>query len=148
MQLPSMIGRTLGRYRILAKMGAGGMGEVYTARDDRLERDIALKILTAGTLSDEAARKRFRQEALALSKLNNPNIAAIYDFDTADGLDFIAMELVDGETLAQKARGAALTEKEVVALGGQIADALEEAHEHGIVHRDLKPSNIIVTPKG
>jgi TolB-like protein/Flp pilus assembly protein TadD/predicted Ser/Thr protein kinase len=148
MQLPSMIGRSLGRYRILAKMGAGGMGEVYTARDDRLERDIALKILTAGTLSDEAARKRFRQEALALSKLNNPNIATIYDFDTADGMDFIAMELVDGETLAQKARGAALTEKEVVALGGQIADALEEAHEHGIVHRDLKPSNVMVTPRG
>jgi len=143
-----MIGRTLGRYRIVTKMGAGGMGEVYAARDDRLERDIALKILTAGSLSGETARKRFRQEALALSKLNNPNIATIYDFDTADGMDFIAMEFVDGETLAQKSRGVALPEKEVVALGGQIADALDEAHHHGIVHRDLKPSNVMVTPKG
>ena len=145
---PSMIGRTLGRYRIVAKMGAGGMGEVYRARDARLERDVALKILAVGALSDEAARKRFRLEALSLSKLNNPNIAVIYDFDTVAGMDFIAMELVDGETLAAKARDAALPEKEVIALGGQIADALEEAHEHGIVHRDLKPTNVMVTPKG
>jgi TolB-like protein/Flp pilus assembly protein TadD len=143
-----MIGQTLGHYRIVAKMGAGGMGEVYSARDERLERDVALKILPVGTLADEAAQKRFRKEALALSKLNHPNIATIYDFDTDSGMDFLAMELVIGETLAQKLENGALPEKEIVALGGQIAESLEEAHEHGIVHRDLKPSNIMVTPKG
>jgi len=143
-----MIGKTLGHYSIIAKMGAGGMGEVYKARDQKLERDVALKILPAGSLIDESARKRFRKEALALSKLNHPNIATIYDFDTASGVDFIAMELVSGETLAGKTSSGALPEKEVVALGSQIADALEEAHEHGIIHRDLKPGNVMVTPKG
>jgi serine/threonine protein kinase len=143
-----MIGKTLGHYSIVAKMGAGGMGEVYKARDHKLERDVALKILPTGSLIDESARKRFRKEALALSKLNHPNIATIYDFDTVDGVDFIAMELVTGETLAEKAAIGALPEKEVVALASQIADALEEAHEHGIVHRDLKPSNVMVTAKG
>lgn len=143
-----MIGRTLSHYRILGKVGAGGMGEVYSARDERLERDIALKILPSGALADEAARKRFRKEALALSRLNHPNIATIYDFDTDTGVDFIAMEYVNGETLTDKAAGKALSDKEVAALGAQIADALEEAHEHGIIHRDLKPGNIMVTPKG
>ena len=143
-----MIGQTLGHYRIIAKMGAGGMGEVYSARDERLERDVALKVLPAGSLIDESARKRFRKEAMALSKLNHPNIAAIYDFDTDSGIDFIAMELVIGETLTEKVASGALPEKGVVILGSQIADALEEAHEHGIVHRDLKPSNVMVTPKG
>jgi serine/threonine protein kinase len=143
-----MIGKTLGHYSFIAKMGAGGMGEVYSARDLKLERDVALKILPAGSLIDESARKRFRKEALALSKLNHPNIATIYDFDTAAGVDFIAMELVTGETLAEKAAIGALPEKEVVSLASQIAAALEEAHEHGIVHRDLKPGNVMVTPKG
>ncbi len=143
-----MIGQTLGHYRIVAKMGARGMGEVYSARDERLERDVALKILPVGVLADEAARKRFRKEALAVSKLNHPNIATIYDFDTDSGVDFLAMEYVAGETLAEKIANGALPEKEVVALGGQIAEALEEAHEHGIIHRDLKPDNIMVTPKG
>jgi serine/threonine protein kinase len=143
-----MIGKTLGHYSIVAKMGAGGMGEVYKARDHKLERDVALKILPAGSLIDESARKRFRKEALALSKLNHPNIATIYDFDSVSGVDFIAMELVTGETLAEKVAIGALPEKEVVALGNQIADALEEAHEHGIVHRDLKPANVMVTAKG
>jgi serine/threonine-protein kinase len=143
-----MIGQTVGHYSIIAKIGAGGMGEVYSARDTRLERDLALKILPAGSLVDEAARKRFRKEALALSRLNHPNIATIYDFDTDSGIDFIAMELVSGETLVEKAASGALPEKTVVALGSQIADALEEAHEHGIVHRDLKPANVMVTSKG
>jgi serine/threonine protein kinase/Tfp pilus assembly protein PilF len=143
-----VIGKTLGHYTIVAKMGAGGMGEVYRARDERLERSVALKILPAGLLADETARNRFRKEAMALSKLNHPNIATIYDFDTDGGVDFIAMELVEGETLAQKVAGGALPEKEIVVLGAQIADALEEAHEHGVVHRDMKPANIMVTPKG
>jgi eukaryotic-like serine/threonine-protein kinase len=143
-----MIDQLLAHYKIIAKLGAGGMGEVYSARDQKLERDVALKILPAGSLIDEAARKRFRKEALALSKLNHPNIATIYDFDTASGVDFIAMELVIGETLAEKAASGPLPEKEIVTLGSQIAGALEEAHEHGIVHHDLKPSNVMVTSKG
>ncbi|MFZ0818491.1 MAG: protein kinase [Candidatus Acidiferrales bacterium] len=143
-----MIGKTLGHYLILSKIGAGGMGEVYSARDERLERDVALKILSAEALADEAARKRFRKEALALSKLNHPNIATIFDFDTESGVDFLAMEYVQGETLAQKLSGGSLPEKETAAIAAQIVDSLDEAHEQGIVHRDLKPSNIMVTPKG
>ena len=143
-----MIGKILGHYRIVKKMGAGGMGEVYLAHDERLERNVALKVLPAGSLADEATRSRFCKEALALSKLNHPNIATIHDFDTDEGVDFIAMELVDGETLAQRAKNGALTEKDVLTLAAQVADALEEAHEHGIVHRDLKPANVMVTSKG
>src|SRR5580692_9896151 len=148
MENPSMIGRVLGHYLIVVKLGAGGMGEVYSARDERLERDVALKVLPEKALSDEAARKRFRKEALALSKLNHPNIATIYDFDSDGGVDFLAMEYVAGETLGQKIAGKPLSESDVAGLGGQIADALEEAHEHGIVHRDLKPGNVMMTPKG
>ncbi|NDQ58436.1 MAG: protein kinase [Acidipila sp.] len=143
-----MIGKILGHYRIVEKMGAGGMGEVYLAHDERLERNVALKVLPAGSLADEATRSRFRKEALALSKLNHPNIATIHDFDTDGGVDFIAMELVDGETLAQRAKTGALAEKDVLTLAAQVADALEEAHEYGIVHRDLKPANVMVTSKG
>ena len=143
-----MIDQTLKHYRIVARIGAGGMGEVYQARDERLERDVALKVLPAKALADNAARKRFRKEALALSKLNHPAIATIYDFDSDHGLDFLAMEYVTGETLAKKIATASLPEKDVLALGIQIADALDEAQEHHIVHRDLKPSNIMVTPKG
>jgi serine/threonine-protein kinase len=143
-----MIGKTLGHYLIISKIGTGGMGEVYIARDKRLERDVALKILPADALADDAARKRLRKEALALSKLNHPNIATIFDFDTESGVDFLAMEYVHGETLAQKLSGGSLPEKETAAIAVQIVDSLEEAHEQGIVHRDLKPSNIMVTPKG
>ncbi len=143
-----MIGQTFRQYRIVAKIGAGGMGEVYCARDERLEREVALKVLPASALADEGARRRFRKEALALSKLNHPNIATVYDFDSESGVDFLAMEYVRGETLANRIGGRPLSEKEVVALSSQIADALEEAHEHAIIHRDLKPGNIMVTPKG
>jgi serine/threonine protein kinase len=103
-----MIGRTLSHYRILERIGAGGMGVVFRAHDERLERDVALKILPAGLLADEAARKRFRKEALALSRLNHPNIATVHDFDTADGIDFLVMEYVAGETLEEKLRGGPL----------------------------------------
>jgi serine/threonine-protein kinase len=143
-----MIGKTLSHYRIVEKVGAGGMGEVYRARDERLERDVALKVLPAGTLADEQARKRFRKEALTLSKLNHPHIATIFDFDTHDGVDFLAMEHVAGETLADRLTQASLPEKEIARLGAQIADALQEAHEQGVVHRDLKPGNIKLTAKG
>lgn len=143
-----MIGQTLGHYRIVEKIGAGGMGEVYRAQDERLDRDVALKVLRAGMLTDEDARKRFRKEALALSRLNHPNIATIHDFDTQDGVDFLVMEFVEGTSLAEKLKGGPLQEKETAALGVQVAEALEEAHERGIIHRDLKPGNIVVTTKG
>ncbi len=143
-----MLGETVSHYRILEKLGGGGMGEVYRARDERLDRDVALKVLPAGTLADETARRRFRKEALTLSQLNHPNIAVVHDFDTQEGVDFLAMEYVAGETLAQKLAAGPLPEKEVVGLAAQIAEALEEAHERDIIHRDLKPGNVMVTPKG
>ena len=143
-----MIGQTLGHYRVLEKVAAGGMGVVYRARDEQLDRDVALKVLPTGTLSDDTARRHFRKEAMALAKLNHPNIETVYEFGTQDGLDFLVMEYVPGKTLADRLREGTLPEKEVVALGMQIAAALQEAHERGIVHRDLKPANIALTEKG
>jgi serine/threonine protein kinase len=143
-----MIGQTLGRYRIVEKLGEGGMGEVYRARDEQLKRDVAIKVLLAGTLSDEHARKRVRKEAETLSKLNHSHIAQVYDFGTQDGTDYLVMEQVPGESLKEKLDKGSLPEKELVRLGGQIADALDEAHEKGIIHRDLKPGNVKLTDKG
>lgn len=143
-----MIGQTFGHYRVIEKIGAGGMGVVYRARDERLERDVALKVLPAGALADEETRMRFRREAMALSKLNHPNIATVHDFNTESGVDFLAMEYISGVTLREKILSGALPEAEVVSLGKQAAEALEAAHEQGIIHRDLKPGNIMVTPKG
>ncbi len=143
-----MIGQTLGHCRILEKIGTGGMGEVYRAEDLHLARDVAIKVLPAGTLADEQARRRFRKEAEALSKLNHPNIQTVHDFDTQGDVDFLVVELVPGPTLAEKLAAGALPEKEIASLGVQIAAALEEAHERGVVHCDLKPGNIKVTPKG
>ncbi len=143
-----MIGQTLGHYRILEKVGAGGTGVVYRARDEQLDREVAVKVLHSGTLNDDTARKHFRKEALALAKLNHPNIGTVYEFDTQEGIDFLVMEYFPGKTLANQLVGTTLPEKDVIALGIQIASALEEAHEHGIVHRDLKPGNIAITAKG
>jgi TolB-like protein/tetratricopeptide (TPR) repeat protein/tRNA A-37 threonylcarbamoyl transferase component Bud32 len=143
-----MIGQTLGHYRILEKVGAGGTGVVYRARDEQLDREVAVKVLHSGTLNDDTARKHFRKEALALAKLNHPNIGTVYEFDTQEGIDFLVMEYFPGKTLANQLVGKTLSEKDVIALGIQIASALEEAHEHGIVHRDLKPGNIAITAKG
>ncbi len=143
-----MIGRILDHYRIVEQIGAGGMGVVYRAHDERLERDVALKVLPSGALSDEAARKRFRKEALALSRLNHPNIATVYDFDTQEGVDFLVLEYIPGTTLSEKLSGGGLPEKEVLRLGVQLAQGLEAAHREGVVHRDLKPGNLRVTPDG
>jgi serine/threonine protein kinase/tetratricopeptide (TPR) repeat protein len=143
-----MIGQTLGHYQILAKIGEGGMGVVYKARDEHLQREVAIKVLPAGTLGDEAARKRFRKEALALSKLNHPNIATIYDFDTEQDVDFLVMEYIPGITLSDKLAAGPLSEKEVLRLGVQLAEGLSAAQDQGVVHRDLKPGNLRLTPDG
>src|SRR5215210_6600415 len=141
-------GSRLGPYEIVALLGAGGMGVVYRARDERLQRDVAVKILPPGVLVDESARKRFRKEARALAKLSHPNIAAVYDVGEQEGMDYLVMECVPGESLAAKLKSGPLPVIDVLSLGVEIAAALEDAHEHGIVHRDLKPANIMVTPKG
>ncbi len=124
------------------------MGIVFRARDQRLERDVAIKILPRGTLSSDAARRRFRQEALTLSKISHANVAHIYDFDTQDGIDFLVMEFVRGVTLSQKLVRGPLPEESVVGLGRQVAEALAAASALGIVHRDLKPGNVMITPAG
>jgi serine/threonine protein kinase/tetratricopeptide (TPR) repeat protein len=142
-----MIGRTFAHYRIIERLGAGGMGEVYRAHDTHLDRDVAIKVLKPGTL-DDSARRRFRREAEALSRLNHAHIATVHDFDSADGADFLVMEYVAGATLSQRIASGPLSEREIATLAGDVAAALEEAHERGIVHRDLKPANIVVTPKG
>jgi serine/threonine protein kinase/tetratricopeptide (TPR) repeat protein len=143
-----MVGKTLGHYRIEQKIGAGGMGVVYRARDERLDRDVALKLLPEGLLNDSAARELLRKEALSLSKLNHPNIAHVYDFDTHDGVAFLIMEFVPGDTLARKLAGGPFPEEVAISIGVQVASALEDAAEVGVVHRDIKPSNIMLTPKG
>jgi tetratricopeptide (TPR) repeat protein len=142
-----MIDQILGHYRVIEMVGAGGMGTVYRAHDTQLDRDVALKVLHSGTLSD-AARKQFRDEALALAKLNHPNIETVFEFNTQDGIDFLAMELVPGAPLSAKLRKGALIEKEIVHQGIQLAEGLAAAHEQGIVHRDLKPGNLFITPNG
>ncbi|HTV08317.1 MAG TPA: protein kinase [Candidatus Aquilonibacter sp.] len=141
------VGASLGRYTILEPLGSGGMGTVYRARDEKLEREVAIKILSPGVLSNEEMRRRFRREALALAKLAHSHIAAIYDVSEQDGIDFIVMECVPGQTLAAALRSGPLSIKDATAVALQIAQALEEAHERGVIHRDLKPANVIITPK-
>lgn len=138
----------LGHYRIIEQIGAGGMGVVYRARDERLDRDVAVKVLPPGTLADDSARKRFRKEALALSRLNHPNIATVHDFDSEEGIDFLVTELVPGMTLDEKLMAGALPEQDVVRIGMQMADGLVAAHREGVIHRDLKPGNLRLTPEG
>jgi serine/threonine protein kinase len=141
--------RLLERYLIVERLGAGGMGVVYRARDEKLEREVAIKMLQPGVLTGEEARSRFRREARALAKLNHAHIAAVHDVIEQDGADFIVMELVAGESLSAKLRGdGALPVKEATAIALQVAEALEEAHEQGVIHRDLKPANVMITPKG
>jgi len=143
-----MIGQTLGHYQVLEALGAGGMGVVYRAKDLRLEREVALKVLPAGLLADSAARKRFRNEALALARLNHPNICSVFDFDTHENIDFLVMEFVPGVSLNQRLAEGSLPLEEVPRLGAQLAAGLESAHAQGVLHRDLKPGNLRVTPDG
>jgi eukaryotic-like serine/threonine-protein kinase len=141
-------GTQLGPYVVVSLLGAGGMGEVYRAKDLRLQRDVAVKVLPRGVLADEAARRRFRNEALALAKLSHPNIAAVYDVGEQDGSDYLVMEYVPGHSLAHELARGPLSVKDAILWGEEIAAALMEAHEHGVIHRDLKPGNVMVTPKG
>lgn len=143
-----MLGRKLGHYEILEAAGRGAMGEVYRARDLHLERDVAIKVLPAGALGDEGLRKRFRREALLVSKVSHGNIETVHDFDTQEGVDFLVMEYVAGETLHERLRRGALEERELVRLGVQLLRGLEAAHRAGLVHRDLKPENVRLTPGG
>jgi eukaryotic-like serine/threonine-protein kinase len=143
-----LVGHTLGHYHIVEQIGAGGMGVVYRAHDEQLERDVALKALPVGSVAEEAARKRFRKEALTLAKLNHPNIATIFEFSSQDDTDYLVTEYIAGLTLDYKLASGALTEKEVISLGLQLAEGLSAAHEHGIVHRDLKPANLRLASDG
>lgn len=145
---PPLAGRTLAHYRVVEKLGSGGMGVVYRAHDEKLDRDVALKVLPQGLLADEAAKKRFRFEALALAKLNHPSIETVHDFGSDGGVDFLVMELVPGVLLREKLRDGALDERQTRRLGAQLAEGLAAAHEQGIVHRDLKPENLQITPDG
>jgi serine/threonine protein kinase/Tfp pilus assembly protein PilF len=137
-----MIGHTISHYRIVEKVGEGGMGVVYRAHDDHLNRDVAIKVLHAEDISDPSAMRQFRKEAEALSRLNHPNIATVFDFDTEAGTAFLAMELVTGPTLTERLAAGPLAEKEVARIGMQLAEALAAAHAQGVLHRDLKPGNL------
>ena len=143
-----MTGRTIAHYSVLGKIGEGGMGAVYEARDEHLDRLVALKILPADKMADPERRGRFVREARAASALNHPNIVAIHDVAEADGVCFIAMERVEGDTLDALIGRKGLPLRRALGIAVQLADGLGKAHAAGIIHRDLKPSNIMVTPDG
>jgi serine/threonine-protein kinase len=144
----SMIGKTLGHYQIASQLGKGGMGEVYQAKDQTLGRDVAIKVLPDEFAKDADRVARFQREAKLLASLNHPNIAAIYGLEESGGTNFLVLELVEGETLADRIKAGPIPVEESLKLALQIAEALEAAHEKGVIHRDLKPANIKVTPDG
>ncbi|WP_051978899.1 serine/threonine-protein kinase [Edaphobacter aggregans] len=146
--MPLTPGTRLGPYEILAPVGTGGMGEVYRARDTRLGRDVAVKILSTHLSSDPDLKWRFEREARAVSLLTHPNICCLYDIGSHDGIDFIVMEYLEGETLADRLATGLLPLQQVLKIGVEIADALDKAHRQGIIHRDFKSSNIMLPKSG
>jgi serine/threonine protein kinase len=148
-----MVGSTVGPYQILAKIGAGGMGEVYRARDTRLKRDVAIKMLPELYASDPERLARFEREAQTLAALNHPHIAQVYGLEVAPAAgggdrQALVMELVEGEDLSARLSRGAIPLADALPVAQQIADALDAAHEHGVVHRDLKPANVKIRPDG
>ncbi|HKC24490.1 MAG TPA: serine/threonine-protein kinase, partial [Thermoanaerobaculia bacterium] len=141
-------GTRLGPYEITSPLGAGGMGEVYKAKDTRLERSVAIKVLPADVSHDAELRARFTREARAISALNHPHICALYDVGSEGGLDYLVMELLEGESLADRLAKGPLPRDQVLRFGVEIAEALDKAHRHGVVHRDLKPGNVMLTKSG
>src|SRR5277367_4332114 len=146
--MPLAQGSKLGPYEIGVPLGAGGMGEVYRARDTRLDRTVAIKILPTQFSSDPVRKQRFEREAKTISGLNHPNICVLHDVGSQDGISYLVMECVEGETLAKRLEKGPLPLEQVLKYGAQIGDALDKAHRSGIVHRDLKPGNIMLTPTG
>ena len=143
-----MVGQTLGHYRVLEKLGEGGMGVVYRAHDDQLDRDVAIKVLPAASFSDATARARLLREARSAAALNHPHICTVYEVGEADGQMYIAMELIEGRTLSARLAGGALSADQMLRYGLQLAEALAHAHERGIVHRDFKSANVVITKDG
>ncbi len=143
-----MIGKTLAHYEVLDQLGAGGMGEVYRARDTKLGREVALKLLPDELAHDPERVARFRREAKVLASLNHPNIAALYDFEESEGRVFLVMEVAEGEDLSDRLKTGALPVDKAVDVAQQITEGLEEAHAKGIVHRDLKPANVMLADSG
>ncbi len=143
-----MIGARLGPYEVVAKLGAGGMGEVYRARDTRLDRAVALKVLPEDLAADPSHHARFQREARIISSLNHPHVCALYDIGQHESQHYLVLELLEGETLAARLTRGPLSQRETLHVGAQIADALAAAHRHGLVHRDLKPANVMLTPSG
>jgi len=141
-------GTKLGPYEIIAPLGAGGMGEVYRARDTRLDRTVAVKILPSHLSENPEARQRFDREARTISSVNHPNICTLHDVGHQDGIDYLVMEYLEGETLADRLRKGSLPFDQVLRYGIDICDGLEKAHRSGVVHRDLKPGNIMLTKAG
>src|ERR1039458_9256783 len=141
-------GTKLGAYEIQSALGAGGMGEVYRAKDTRLDRTVAIKVLLKHLSANPDAKERFDREARAISSLNHPRICTLYDIGHQDGIDFLVMEYLEGESLAERLKKGALSLKESLKVGIEVCEALEVAHRQGIVHRDLKPGNIMLTQSG
>jgi len=146
--MPLTPGKQLGPYQITAALGAGGMGEVYRARDTRLDRTVAIKVLPGHLSASAQGRQRFEREARALSSFSHPHICTLYDVGHEDGFDFIVMEFLEGESLAARLEKGPLPIADVLRYAVQIADALDKAHRQGVIHRDLKPGNIVLTKSG
>src|SRR5258706_8913693 len=146
--MPLAAGTKLGPHEIIAPLGAGGMGEVYRARDTRLDRTVAIKVLPEHLSAKPQLRERFEREARAVSSLNHPHICTLYDVGQQDGIDYLVMEYLEGETLAERLNKGPLPLDQVLTHAIEIASALDQAHRHGVIHRDLKPGNILITKAG